>query len=309
MMASQNSTLLSSLSSLPATGHRTMMMQMAGGGVQSVSLVPMASQQHQTSGTLFTSTNANGMSFNGTTYLGGDQVASHLKVPFTVAPAYPTPATPANSLATTVGPPSVNEASLAILMERLHGRSNQMKSWNDLSKSLKQSLLEKRPFVTDSNEKVTLQLALDTLQNNIEVKSYHSMVERLEAISRQMKLKFNNTVNQCFISTDMYYVEVKFDAETGCIDQVNVVHSDAKNTGNEVKLKSGLLFLTFIFNGLFCYYTKKCEELKSILLKRNFSEFTKHLEGLSAIYKVDCDKYVLPSCLRSIVLIITLLPL
>ncbi len=25
--------------------------------------------------------------------------------------------------------------------------------------------------------------------------------------------------------------------------------------------------------------------------KGNFNEFTKHLEGLSAIYQIDCDKY------------------
>lgn len=224
-MASQNSTLLSSLSSLPGGNHRTMMMQMAGGAaIQSV-MVPMANQ-HQ-SGTLFTS---NGMSFNGTTYLSGDQMASHLKVPFNAAQPY---TTPAPTLATAISPPTVNEASLAILMERLHGKSNQMKSWNDLSKSLKQSLLEKRPFVTDNNDKVQLQLALDTLQNNIEVKSYLSMLERLEAIARHIKLKFHITTNQCFISSDMFYVEVTFNLD-GSIAHVKVVHSETRNSTSEV---------------------------------------------------------------------------
>lgn len=228
MMASQNTATL--LSSIP----HNVRMQYAGNV-----MLPMVNQ-HQVAGAVFTTNNPNGMAtFNGTTFLNGpDQVvANHLKVPFAASslPPYPTPAPSTNALAAASGPTPVNDATLAILMDRLHGKSNQMKSWNDLSKSLKQSLLEKRPFVNDSNDKVQLQLALDTLQNNIEVKSLHSMVERLEAISRQMKLKFHNTANQCFISSDMYYVEVKFDAETGCVAHVKVVHTDAKNTANEVK--------------------------------------------------------------------------
>ncbi|KAJ6225072.1 hypothetical protein RDWZM_003617 [Blomia tropicalis] len=161
---------------------------------------------------------------------------------------------------------SMNDSTSSFLMEKLHSKSNQMKSWFELAKSVKQSVIEKRPIVSDNNDRLILQRCLDTIQNNIEVKSVQSMVERLETICRQLKLKFNNmpNSNQCFISSDMYYVEIKLNMETGQVLDCIISHQDVS--------------------------VQSCPELVNVLQKGNFVEFSKHLEGLSAIYQIDNDK-------------------
>ena len=116
-------------------------------------------------------------------------------------------------------------SNAAFLMDKLHSKANQMKNWNELSKNVKQCLLEKRPIVIDNNDRSQLQRCLDTMQNNIEVKSVQSMVDRLDTICRQLKLKFNFTKNyECFVSSDMYYVEIKLDMESGHVLDCKVSH-------------------------------------------------------------------------------------
>ena len=116
-------------------------------------------------------------------------------------------------------------------MDKLYSKASTMKSWHDLSKSVKQALLEKRPIVTDNNDRLLLQRCLDTIQNNIEVKSVQSMVERLDTICRQLKLKFNFTKNyECFVSSDMYYVEIKLDMESGRVLDCQVAHHGGEPT-------------------------------------------------------------------------------
>ena len=185
-----------------------------------------SNQQHNAA--MFANATANGISLNGGQYLG-DQLAiqlpqhqqqqtRQLQLPLSSSNAPPQAAT---------GSLPVNDATSVILMEKLHNKSSHMKSWNDLSKSVKQSLLEKRPIVTDHNDRVQLQRCLDTIQNNIEVKSVQSMVERLDTICRQLKLKFNFTKSfECFVSSDMYYVEIKLDMETGRVLDCKVAHQD-----------------------------------------------------------------------------------
>lgn len=119
----------------------------------------------------------------------------------------------------------LNDSMSSLLMGRLHTKSGQMRSWPELSKSMKQSLLEKRPLVTDSGDRFQLQRCLDTIQKQIEVCSVQSMVERLETICRQLKLKFICPKNyECFIHSEMYYVEIKLDMDTGRVLDCKVAH-------------------------------------------------------------------------------------
>lgn len=130
------------------------------------------------------------------------------------------------SITTTGLIPSVNNDSMcSILMNRLYSKSNNQKTWSELTKSMKQCLLDKRPLATDQNERFQLQKCLDTMQKNIEVKSIQSMMERLETICRQLKLKFTcSNLSECFVYSDMYYVEIKFDQEKGKVVDCKIAH-------------------------------------------------------------------------------------
>ena len=196
------------------------MIMQIGNGVSNVMMQPNQAVMFAT----------NGISLNGT-YTAADSLSIQQQ-----SKALLTQQTTANGQQTAdANSLPMNDATFAILMDKLHSKSNQMKSWTDLSKSLKQSLLEKRPFVNDINDKLQLQRALDTMQNNIEVKSVQSMVERLDTICRQLKLKFNCTKNyECFVSSDMYYVEIKLDPDTGHVLDCNVVHSDASQVSFDI---------------------------------------------------------------------------
>ena len=161
-----------------------------------------------------------------------------------------------------------NDDSLSNLMEKLHAKANQMKSWTDLAKIMKQSVNEKRHII-DINERNQLQKCLDTIQKNIRVTSLQSMVERLETICRQLGLKFSVPPQvspkrvECFVHSEMYYVEVLLEAPTGNVLDCKVAHQAE---------------------------ALSCAELTDVLQKGDFVEFTKHLEGLSAIYQINADK-------------------
>lgn len=96
----------------------------------------------------------------------------------------------------------------------------------------------------DAIEKQTLQTALDNLQNNITIKNKNQLVERLEMITRrQLSLKFmeNTNTNSIFISSDMFYLEILLDPQTGAVNDVKVrVYYKLKNQNfNKHLLHSG----------------------------------------------------------------------
>lgn len=155
------------------------------------------------------------------------------------------------------------ERQLDVLMERLRSKALHFKSWTENAKALRMALMDKR-HILDSTERIQLQKCLDTLQKSIKVTSLQSMVERLESISRQLGLKFTAgpSGTDCFISSDMFYVEVLLES-TGTVKDVKIAHH-----GDPVS----------------------CPELSEVLSKWDFAEFTKHLEGLSAIYQLNADK-------------------
>lgn len=76
----------------------------------------------------------------------------------------------------------------------------------------------------DAVEKQTLQQALDNLQNNIQIKNRTHFVERLESITRRALLKFtdNANTNSLFISSDMFYLEISLDPQSGKVNDVKV---------------------------------------------------------------------------------------
>lgn len=76
----------------------------------------------------------------------------------------------------------------------------------------------------DAVEKQVLQTALDNLQNNIQIKNRSHLVDRLESITRRSLLKFtdNANTNSLFISSDMFYLEILLDPQSGKVNDVKV---------------------------------------------------------------------------------------
>lgn len=162
-------------------------------------------------------------------------------------------------------PPEVS-GSLALLMDKIRKKATQYKGWPELVKITKNTLVDKRsPIITDSNERSQVEKALDTMQRNIKVSGLRSMVERLETVTRQLGLKFHTvpTGEDVFISSDMFYVEVVLDPASGYVNDVKIAHQSDPVS---------------------------CHELTLVLRNSDFVEFTRHLEGISAIYQPVADK-------------------
>ena len=145
--------------------------------------------------------------------------------------------------------------------------SNSGKSdWNDLIKSFRSALHEKRHFiVNDTTERNQVQKCLDIIQKSIKITSLQSMMERLEAITRQLGLKYTEgpSGKELFISSDMFYVEIQFNPDNGRVKEVKISHQSDPVS---------------------------CPEITDVLNNSDFTEFTKHLDGLSAIYQLNADK-------------------
>ncbi|XP_055601022.1 mediator of RNA polymerase II transcription subunit 1 [Uranotaenia lowii] len=156
---------------------------------------------------------------------------------------------------------------MELLMERLRtkAKSSQYKSFQEMSKSVRMSLLEKR-YALDSVEKSNLQKTLDSMQYCIKVTSRQGLVERLDCLTRQLGLKLSEDTSGLFISSDMFYLEIILDAG-GTVQDVKVHH--------ECKMKQ-----------------QSCSELVSCLQRGDFSDFTAQLEGLASIYQLNAEKKI-----------------
>ncbi|XP_063707932.1 mediator of RNA polymerase II transcription subunit 1-like isoform X2 [Culicoides brevitarsis] len=158
-----------------------------------------------------------------------------------------------------------NKWHLDCLLEKLK-QQQQNKTFQELSKSVRMSLLEKR-YAMDAIEKANLQKTLDNLQQYIQVKNVTRtwLVERLESLSRQLGLKFNID-NGLFISSDMFYIEINLNSDD-TVKEVNVHHEGAKE-----------------------HYP--CKELVTAISKGDFIDLTAQLEGLISIYQINAEKAV-----------------
>lgn len=168
-------------------------------------------------------------------------------------------------------PPVAKETHLDELMTTIRERATSLRSWLELSKLTNKMLTDRQRVASLSDglsggsSSKLLQRCLDTIQKRVEIKSLHSMAERLEALTRTLSgLKFHHTGSgQCFISSDMFYVEIGLDTNDGRVVDVKVAHHNEPVS---------------------------CPELTRVLSNGEFNEFSRHLEGLNAIYAIGGEK-------------------
>ncbi|XP_023798408.1 mediator of RNA polymerase II transcription subunit 1 isoform X1 [Cyanistes caeruleus] len=151
---------------------------------------------------------------------------------------------------------------MSSLLERLHAKYSQNRPWTETMKLVRQ-VMEKR-VVLNSGGHQHLVSCLETLQKALKVSSLPAMTDRLESIARQNGLGSHLSANgtECYITSDMFYVEVQLDP-TGLLCDVKVAHHGE----NPVS----------------------CPELVQHLREKNFDEFSKHLRGLVNLYKLPGD--------------------
>lgn len=98
-----------------------------------------------------------------------------------------------------------------------------------------------------------------------------TIIERLDFVAKRIPgLKFTPPQqlkpgdDQCFMSCDMYYIEIKIDQSHQSVKDVFITHG----TNTEVQ---------------------SCPVLKKILTDQDFETFAKHLTGLHSIYQISTN--------------------
>nr|XP_057917498.1 mediator of RNA polymerase II transcription subunit 1 isoform X1 [Doryrhamphus excisus] len=154
------------------------------------------------------------------------------------------------------------QSRMAALLERLHAKHNATRPWQETSKVVRQAM-EKRGMMNAAGHQLLL-TCLETLQRALKVSSLPSMTDRLESIARQNMLgsHLSPSGTECYITSDMFYVEVQLDSGGQLVD-VKVAHQGENPTS--------------------------CPELIQHLREKNFEEFSKHLKGLVDLYKLPGD--------------------
>uniref|UniRef100_A0A8C6TNE8 Mediator of RNA polymerase II transcription subunit 1 n=1 Tax=Neogobius melanostomus TaxID=47308 RepID=A0A8C6TNE8_9GOBI len=154
------------------------------------------------------------------------------------------------------------QSRVTALLERLHAKHNASRPWQETSKVVRQAM-EKRGVMNAAGHQLLL-TCLETLQKALKVTSLSSMTDRLESIARQNMLgsHLSPSGTECYITSDMFYVEVQLDP-TGQLVDVKVAHQGENPTS--------------------------CSELIKHLREKNFEEFSKHLKGLVELYKLPGD--------------------
>uniref|UniRef100_A0A4W3IU76 Mediator of RNA polymerase II transcription subunit 1 n=2 Tax=Callorhinchus milii TaxID=7868 RepID=A0A4W3IU76_CALMI len=148
------------------------------------------------------------------------------------------------------------------LLEKLHTKYSQTRPWTESAKLVRQAM-EKRGIMNTGGHQHLI-ACLEILQKALKVMSLPAMTDRLESIARQNCLRshLSPSGTECYISSDMFYVEVQLDP-AGLVCDVKVAHHGE----NPVS----------------------CQELVQYLREKNFVEFSKHLKGLVNLYKVPGD--------------------
>uniref|UniRef100_A0A4W6BUV5 Mediator of RNA polymerase II transcription subunit 1 n=2 Tax=Lates calcarifer TaxID=8187 RepID=A0A4W6BUV5_LATCA len=154
------------------------------------------------------------------------------------------------------------QSRMAALLERLHAKHNASRPWQETCKVVRQAM-EKRGVMNAAGHQLLL-TCLETLQRALKVSSLPSMTDRLESIARQNMLgsHLSPSGTECYITSDMFYVEVQLDTSGQLVD-VKVAHQGENPTS--------------------------CPELIQHLREKNFEEFSKHLKGLVDLYKLPGD--------------------
>ncbi|XP_041830067.1 mediator of RNA polymerase II transcription subunit 1 [Melanotaenia boesemani] len=154
------------------------------------------------------------------------------------------------------------QSRMASLLEKLHAKHNASRPWQETCKVVRQAM-EKRGVMNAAGHQLLLS-CLETLQRALKVSSLPSMTDRLESIARQNMLgsHLSPSGTECYITSDMFYVEVQLDSSGQLVD-VKVAHERENPTS--------------------------CPELFQHLREKNFEEFSKHLKGLVDLYKLPGD--------------------
>ncbi|XP_041979348.1 mediator of RNA polymerase II transcription subunit 1 [Aricia agestis] len=157
------------------------------------------------------------------------------------------------------------ELQKEILMEKIRSKTSQYKNLSETSKAVRMALLDKN-WAVDSVDRMTLQKCLDSLQHCIKVSCLQSLIERLACLSRQLGLKFvvGATGVNFFISSDMFYLEILVEHDSGSVKDVKIHH--------EGKIDQ-----------------QSCEELVQCISRGDFSDFSAQLEGLIAVYQLNAE--------------------
>ncbi|KAL6094955.1 med1 [Pungitius sinensis] len=157
---------------------------------------------------------------------------------------------------------SEKQSRMAALLEKLHAKHNASRPWQETCKVVRQAM-EKRSVMNAAGHQLVL-TCLETLQRALKVSSLPSMTDRLESIARQNLLgsHLSPSGTECYITSDMFYVEVQLDTNGQLVD-VKVAHQGENPTS--------------------------CPELIQHLREKNFEEFSKHLKGLVELYKLPGD--------------------
>ncbi|XP_059386649.1 mediator of RNA polymerase II transcription subunit 1 isoform X2 [Carassius carassius] len=172
------------------------------------------------------------------------------------------PGADAERLRSEDGSESEKHSRMTALLERLHGKHNSSRSWQETSKVVRQAM-EKRGVTNTAGHQLLLN-CLETLQRALKVSSLPSMTDRLESIARQNMLgsHLSPSRTECYITSDMFYVEVHLD-KAGKLVDVKVAHHGEN--------------------------PMSCPELIQHLRDKHFDEFSKHLKGLVNLYKLPGD--------------------
>lgn len=94
-------------------------------------------------------------------------------------------------------------------------------------------------------------------------------MERLESITRQRELKFtdNANTNSLFISSDMFYLEILLDPQSGKVNDVKVHHECSNESESN-------------------------HHLVDVLRKGDFIDFTQQLAGFQSIYQLNAESKI-----------------
>ncbi|XP_046853333.1 mediator of RNA polymerase II transcription subunit 1-like isoform X2 [Xenia sp. Carnegie-2017] len=151
----------------------------------------------------------------------------------------------------------------------LNGVYSRCKQWKSLgnSKHAVKTFVDRQKQVKQSLPiKTYIAECLDKIQGVIRENNLTVTKDRLKLVTEQVGLKFDvsTTYTECFISSDMFYVEVQLE-DSGNVLEVKVQHGDLPPV--------------------------TCAALTSILRRRDYNEFLKHMQGLANLYQLSGDAF------------------
>ncbi|XP_027052677.1 uncharacterized protein LOC113679899 [Pocillopora damicornis] len=158
------------------------------------------------------------------------------------------------------------------LLNSIRSKCKSCASWPDPAKAIRASQERQQQVENLAPVKNYISECLDKLQNAMKDKSIKVVAQRLEAITRKVGLKFIESGRECFINSDMFYVEVRMAAD-GTVSEVKVAH-----TGDP----------------------ESCPELTRVLREGDYNEFLCHLQGLCDLYQLSRDTFQKPKVLAAL---------